>query len=366
MGDNITPPQQAFNWVADVYGSTDEIKARGQVIVGLLHENVGHLGHLRLRQGREEGARADRLGAEVDRGAAARPLRHEDQGEQGADGKVEYEVEFASGGWRRSSGGSTASNASTRSRSRRSRAAEFNQRAYELFAQPLVQAMANEDAAKRRARIPPAARRAMGGVRPQSLAALARPAAEAVKAQRQAADAGQPVRKVEALVSEAGERLARLLPRDPRCGQRGRCSSRPTAICSRSTSPTRQARAGAARPQAGRRARAAGGASEALASIAKGGYAEALARTAALLAQRGRAVPARALELKEELLAEYQGTCCRTSPRDEWRRIRGEQDIIVRYEPEQALETLPGLLADRPTASACWRSSRSCSPTSGS
>src|SRR5499427_5898105 len=44
MGDNITPPQQAFNWVADVYGSTEEIKARGQVIVGLVHENVGHLG----------------------------------------------------------------------------------------------------------------------------------------------------------------------------------------------------------------------------------------------------------------------------------------------------------------------------------
>ena len=44
MGDNITPPQQAFNWVADVYGSTDEIKARGQVIVGLLHKDIGHLG----------------------------------------------------------------------------------------------------------------------------------------------------------------------------------------------------------------------------------------------------------------------------------------------------------------------------------
>ena len=44
MGDNITPPQQAFNWVADVYGSTEEIKARGQVIVGLMHEEVGHLG----------------------------------------------------------------------------------------------------------------------------------------------------------------------------------------------------------------------------------------------------------------------------------------------------------------------------------
>src|SRR5258707_15760389 len=44
MGDNITPPQQAFNWVADVYGSTEEIKARGQTIVGLMHENIGHLG----------------------------------------------------------------------------------------------------------------------------------------------------------------------------------------------------------------------------------------------------------------------------------------------------------------------------------
>jgi poly(3-hydroxyalkanoate) synthetase len=44
MGDNITPPQQAFNWVADVYGSTDEIKKRGQVIVGLVHQDVGHLG----------------------------------------------------------------------------------------------------------------------------------------------------------------------------------------------------------------------------------------------------------------------------------------------------------------------------------
>jgi hypothetical protein len=43
-GDNITPPQQALNWIADAYRSTEEIKAHGQVIVGLLHEDVGHLG----------------------------------------------------------------------------------------------------------------------------------------------------------------------------------------------------------------------------------------------------------------------------------------------------------------------------------
>ncbi len=44
LGDNITPPQQAFNWIADVYRSTEEIKANGQTIVGLLHQDVGHLG----------------------------------------------------------------------------------------------------------------------------------------------------------------------------------------------------------------------------------------------------------------------------------------------------------------------------------
>ena len=44
MGDNITPPQQAFNWIADVYRSSEEIKANGQTIVVLLHEDIGHLG----------------------------------------------------------------------------------------------------------------------------------------------------------------------------------------------------------------------------------------------------------------------------------------------------------------------------------
>lgn len=44
LGDNITPPQQAFYWVLDLYPTTDELKANGQVIVGLMHKSVGHLG----------------------------------------------------------------------------------------------------------------------------------------------------------------------------------------------------------------------------------------------------------------------------------------------------------------------------------
>ena len=44
LGDNITPPQQAFNWIADLYPTTEALKANGQVIVGLMHGSVGHLG----------------------------------------------------------------------------------------------------------------------------------------------------------------------------------------------------------------------------------------------------------------------------------------------------------------------------------
>ncbi|MEJ6004638.1 DUF3141 domain-containing protein [Paucibacter sp. AS339] len=43
-GDNITPPQQALNWVADLYDNADEIRANEQTIVYCLHESVGHLG----------------------------------------------------------------------------------------------------------------------------------------------------------------------------------------------------------------------------------------------------------------------------------------------------------------------------------
>lgn len=43
-GDNITPPQQALNWIAETYADESEIRLRGQRIIYILHEDVGHLG----------------------------------------------------------------------------------------------------------------------------------------------------------------------------------------------------------------------------------------------------------------------------------------------------------------------------------
>ncbi len=43
-GDNITPPQQALDWILDLYADVDEIRAHGQTIVYTVHETIGHLG----------------------------------------------------------------------------------------------------------------------------------------------------------------------------------------------------------------------------------------------------------------------------------------------------------------------------------
>lgn len=43
-GDNITPPPQALNWIYKVYGSVDEIKRCGQVVIYMVHADIGHLG----------------------------------------------------------------------------------------------------------------------------------------------------------------------------------------------------------------------------------------------------------------------------------------------------------------------------------
>ena len=43
-GDNITPPQQALDWILDLYDDVDEIRSFGQTIVYTVHETIGHLG----------------------------------------------------------------------------------------------------------------------------------------------------------------------------------------------------------------------------------------------------------------------------------------------------------------------------------
>ena len=43
-GDNITPPQQALNWIVDSFADEHEIRVLGHRIVYMVHDKVGHLG----------------------------------------------------------------------------------------------------------------------------------------------------------------------------------------------------------------------------------------------------------------------------------------------------------------------------------
>src|SRR5262245_55296313 len=43
-GDNITPPQQALNWILDCYPTERDLLAHEQTIVYILHHDIGHLG----------------------------------------------------------------------------------------------------------------------------------------------------------------------------------------------------------------------------------------------------------------------------------------------------------------------------------
>jgi pimeloyl-ACP methyl ester carboxylesterase len=343
MGDNITPPQQAFNWVADVYGSTDEIKARGQVIVGLLHQDIGHLGiFVSGKVAKKEHAQIVSVLKSVE---ALPPGLYGMQiaERKGAEEKPVYEVSFVE---LRLEEIMARLNRFERADEKPFEAveavSEFNQRAYELFVRPTVQALSNENGAKLSRDLHPLRfqRWALSDLNPW-LWWLA-PTARAVTAQRQPAADDDPARRVEKASSELMSASLEYYG-----ALRDAASEAVFFLIYGNLFAIQVAEKHEAKTKAQPAdPRELPFVKEALASIAQGGYSEALARVAFLLSRKGEPLPLSRLQLKQELLSDYRELLPAMSP-DEARRIRGEQEIIVRYEPEKALATLPDLLADR-------------------
>jgi pimeloyl-ACP methyl ester carboxylesterase len=344
MGDNITPPQQAFNWVADVYGSTEEIKARGQTIVGLLHKEIGHLGiFVSGKVAKKEHAQIVSVLKSIE---ALPPGLYgmEIVEEKDSDGKPVYDVRFHE---RSLEEVVQRLNRFKRADEKPFEAVEaisqFNQRAYELFAQPLVQAMSNEYTAKLSRTLHPLRmqRWAWSDLNPW-LAWLA-PTAAAVKAQRASLAADHLLRKAE---KRGAELLSASLDyyRDVRDAASEAAFFQVYGnLFSLYVADKRESEARTGAGAADRRELPY--VKEALASISEGGYPAALARCAYLLQRKGEPLPLARLELKQELMSDYGEFIPQVAP-DERRRIRGEQEIIVNYEPERALEALADLVAD--------------------
>jgi hypothetical protein len=342
MGDNITPPQQAFNWIADVYGSTDEIKSRGQVIVGLLHQDIGHLGiFVSGKVAKKEHAQIVSVMQSIE--ALPPGLYGMQINEQkAADGKTTYDVSFVE---RRLEDILPRLNRFERADEKPfeavSAVSEFNQRAYELFARPLIEAMSNEYSAKLGREFHPLRfqRWAISDLNPWLW--WLGPTAATIKQRRQAVPADSPLRQTEKMMAELTSasldyyRALRDAISEAAFFQiYGNLFSLYLA-----DKREEQAQPGAADP------RQLPFVKDALASIDQGGYAEALARVAFLLARKGEPLPLSRVQLKQELIGDYQDLLPAISM-DQARRIRGRQELIVRYEPEKAIESLPTLLPE--------------------
>jgi Protein of unknown function (DUF3141) len=337
MGDNITPPQQAFNWVADVYGSTEEIKANGQVIIGLLHENIGHLGiFVSGKVAKKEHAQIVNVMDSIEvlpPGLYGMKITDKPGGG--------YEVNFIE---HRLEDVMKRLNRFKREDEKAFVAAktvsEFNQRAYEIFGRPIAQGMAHEDTARLARQMHPLRmqRWAISDLNPW-LAALG-PLASAVRANRQALPKDSASRKVEGYFSEmlsASLDYYRELRDTASEAAFFQIYGNMLAIDGAAL-PAPASAATPVRDQELTR--------HVLANLAAGGYPAAVARVAALLARTGQPIPLARLDLKRELIRKYDGLLPRV-PADQWRRIRGEQEVAVDLEPEEALETLGALLPER-------------------
>ncbi|MBX9961807.1 MAG: DUF3141 domain-containing protein [Burkholderiales bacterium] len=343
MGDNITPPQQAFNWVADVYGSTEEIKARGQVIVGLLHADIGHLGiFVSGKVAKKEHAQIVSVLKSIEAlppGLYGMQITEEKHG----DGAAEYSVQFVE---KRLEDITARLNRFERADEKPFEAvtaiSDFNQRAYELFAQPLVQATATEAGAQLQRTLHPLrfSRWSVSDLNPWF--AWLEPTAEKVRSERRAVSADQPLRQSERAMSEWVSASLDYY-RDLRDAV--------SEALFFETYGNLFSLYLADRPDIGADRAADSGAvpaqsiiGKALASIEEGGYAAALARTACLLARKGEPLPLERVALRKQLFEEYRDLMPALPP-DALRRERGLQEIIVQQDPERALATLPTLLA---------------------
>jgi len=342
LGDNITPPQQAFNWVADVYGTSDEIKARGQVIVGLMHEDVGHLGI--FVSGKVAKKEYKQIVSVLKSIEALPPGLYGMQihESKAADGAPIYDVRFEELQLEQIAQDFNRYKREDEKAFQAVKAiADFNQHAYELFARPLVQVLSNEYSAALLRELHPlrAQRWAFSDLNPWLR--WLEPAAAAVKAQRRPVSPDSALRKLERAISEtlsAGFDWGRAV--------RDAGTEAAFFLIYGSLFHFYLAdRQDSGQPEVLHLdARELPVVKEALAAIDRGGYVEAFERIAALVAGRGAPLPLHRLQSQKELLEDYRSLLPQIAF-EARRLIRGEQDIIVRYEPEQALATLPQLLS---------------------
>ena len=228
---------------------------------------------------------------------------------------------------------------------------EFNQKAYEMFAQPTVQAMSNESSAEIGRQLHPMRLEQSALSDRNPWLAWLGPMAEAVRAARQPAADGSPFKQAERAASEC---ISASLDyyRDVRDAASEAQFFQTFGVMFPALVPARPKRADTRARAKPDDAREQPVVRAALETIEQGGYAEALARTACLLARKGEPLPLARFELKGQLAREY-ADLLPSLDAQQWRAIRGRQEAICRHAPDRAVETLPKLLTSAKDRARC-------------
>ncbi|RBW55402.1 DUF3141 domain-containing protein [Ruegeria sp. A3M17] len=338
-GDNITPPQQALNWIADTYTDEEEIRLRGQRIIYMLHEEVGHLGiFVSSKVARKEHSG---LTSTLETVEAMAPGLYEMQIEniEGEGAEKRFEIRFVErrltdvaaldDGRRDETGFAAVAEVS-----------ELQAGLYETFARPAVQALTTPSTAKALRDLHPL-RVQRAAQSSQSTAAFGvQQLAQAARAQRAPAAPDNPFLTAEKLTADWVEQ-AMDLGRDLRDAWYEMTFH---ALWNGPLAAT------FGQQQAERRTlpdleslRALPEVKSALAHMGQGGVAEAVVRILILLGGSNRSYRSEMLDRWSDIFTREEPFADLSVERRQ--HLLHEQSIIATLDPDGAVETLPDLLA---------------------